>query len=162
MITGCTPLQDLLEFKCSKSITSFHYTFGVPLEESSIIFQDMLRFLWMAQNQERLDLDKSVFSIDPAIVVIDEMWHTFILHTRVYMNFCMANFGTFLHHDPHPKGDSPRRIYDLNETELNDLKESRRKKYACVYDLFGEETFKRWYLHYPTTYSLSRLQKNRK
>ncbi|MYM25498.1 hypothetical protein GTP46_22975 [Duganella sp. FT135W] len=31
---------------------------------------------------------------------IDEVWHTHILFTQDYLNFCMSVFGEFLHHAP--------------------------------------------------------------
>jgi hypothetical protein len=33
-------------------------------------------------------------------VVVDEVWHEFVLHTREYADFCDAAFGRFLHHEP--------------------------------------------------------------
>lgn len=36
----------------------------------------------------------------PPSVDIDEVWHTHILHTKHYAEFCEKVFGTFLHHTP--------------------------------------------------------------
>jgi hypothetical protein len=33
-------------------------------------------------------------------VLVDDMWHKFLLHTRDYAAFCDAAFGRFLHHEP--------------------------------------------------------------
>jgi len=33
-------------------------------------------------------------------VLVDDMWHEFLLHTRDYAAFCDAAFGQFLHHEP--------------------------------------------------------------
>jgi hypothetical protein len=35
----------------------------------------------------------------PIYRIIDEMWHTHILRTRDYADFCAANFGGFIHHE---------------------------------------------------------------
>ena len=32
--------------------------------------------------------------------VVDDLWHEFILFTRIYQEFCQAAFGDFLHHTP--------------------------------------------------------------
>lgn len=32
---------------------------------------------------------------------VDEVWHTFILHTKLYEEYCKKEFGTFIHHNPH-------------------------------------------------------------
>src|SRR5215208_2444034 len=33
-------------------------------------------------------------------VVVDDLWHELVLHTRDYAEFCEAAFGRFLHHTP--------------------------------------------------------------
>lgn len=40
--------------------------------------------------------------------MVDEVWHTHILHTRDYIKFCESEFGEYLHHDP--------KDYSTNET----------------------------------------------
>ncbi|HEY6096080.1 MAG TPA: hypothetical protein VIU93_14110 [Gallionellaceae bacterium] len=32
--------------------------------------------------------------------VVDDLWHEFILFTRLYQNFCQRAFGRYLHHTP--------------------------------------------------------------
>ena len=150
-------LEEVMQFKCKKTIQAFHCTYGISLEESTVIFEDLIRFLWVSRNYKDLNLDHSVHSIDPAIIVIDEMWHTFILHTNEYFEFCAKYFGDYLHHVPTPKDQPSRKIFELNEIELKELEEARRKKYSCIFDFFGETVFKRWYLYYPSEYSSRQL-----
>lgn len=33
---------------------------------------------------------------------VDEYWHRMILHTKWYMEFCLAIFGQYYHHTPEP------------------------------------------------------------
>lgn len=40
-------------------------------------------------------------------VVVDDMWHDLVLHTRDYAAFCQAAFGRFLHHVPESAMSSP-------------------------------------------------------
>ena len=42
---------------------------------------------------------KSEIPLTPTIEV-DEAWHNFILHTKVYQEYCLSNFGQFVHHNP--------------------------------------------------------------
>jgi hypothetical protein len=37
-------------------------------------------------------------------VVVDDLWHELVLHTREYEAFCDRAFGRFLHHEPEPSG----------------------------------------------------------
>lgn len=39
--------------------------------------------------------------------VVDDAWHTFILFTRAYEQFCRQAFGRFLHHTPAEAMSSP-------------------------------------------------------
>jgi len=43
--------------------------------------------------------------------IIDEAWHAHILNTRNYKEFCMREFGYFVHHTP---GDGTRSFYMAN------------------------------------------------
>ncbi|MFG2102513.1 glycine-rich domain-containing protein [Micromonospora echinaurantiaca] len=39
--------------------------------------------------------------------LVDIGWHTFILHTREYADFCQRIAGRFIHHQPEPTPDDP-------------------------------------------------------
>ena len=38
---------------------------------------------------------------------MDNVWHTLILHTRQYIEFCYRYFGRYIHHEPADPGDEP-------------------------------------------------------
>jgi hypothetical protein len=40
-------------------------------------------------------------------VLVDDMWHELVLHTRTYADFCEAAFGHFLHHQPESAMSAP-------------------------------------------------------
>lgn len=31
---------------------------------------------------------------------LDDAWHDFILHTKLYAEYCQKNFNSFIHHNP--------------------------------------------------------------
>ncbi|GIJ79239.1 hypothetical protein SAMN05443287_11083 [Micromonospora phaseoli] len=39
--------------------------------------------------------------------LVDIGWHTFILHTREYADFCQRIAGWFIHHQPEPTSEEP-------------------------------------------------------
>jgi hypothetical protein len=62
-------------------------------EDAEELFKDMLMFLYLCGTNTtdgRYSPPK----------MIDEAWHTFIIFTREYAQFCHENFGHFLHHNP--------------------------------------------------------------
>jgi len=50
-------------------------------------------------------------------LVLDELWHAFILHTRDYFDFSLRYFGDYFHHDIEPLQFE----HQLDEQELNDF-----------------------------------------
>lgn len=57
---------------------------------------------------------------------VDEVWHTFILFTRDYTDFCNEVFGRYIHHQPsvpsQPLGNEPRRLFvDAYRQNFGDL-----------------------------------------
>ena len=44
--------------------------------------------------------------------VVDDLWHEFILFTRIYQGFCRRALGRFLHHTPAEAMPSPTRAQD--------------------------------------------------
>lgn len=70
-----------------------HYAYKkkISLEESSRLHEKLFDFLTRAV--------QSKTSLQPT-VEIDEVWHNFILHTRLYAEFCSRTFNSFIHHNP--------------------------------------------------------------
>lgn len=60
-------------------------------------FREMLRFL-------DLCAESRTGSMSPPKKV-DKAWHTFLLFTRAYEEYCLRRFGAFIHHDPWEGGD---------------------------------------------------------
>lgn len=65
---------------------------GCTKEEADILWLDTKFWLWFCK-----ETDKPVC---PS-AALDEGWHTFILFTRQYQEFCKNILGRFIHHTPH-------------------------------------------------------------
>jgi hypothetical protein len=66
----------------------------LPGDRIPVVFQEVLRFLHLISlSGERLTPSR----------IVDDAWHEFILCTRLYADYCQAQFGRFIHH--HPGGD---------------------------------------------------------
>jgi len=72
-----------------KVVKYFALRTATPLSEATSIFSKLDAFLTNASEA------KQVPSME-----IDEAWHTFILHTREYAEYCISRFGRFIHHVP--------------------------------------------------------------
>ena len=165
-------LEEYLTYDGDLQIRKFMELYRVSYAEAQSIFEDTLRWLWMCavkirEQQLQEEIDFMPFIHNP-IVVIDKMWHTFILFTKDYQDFCQDNFGFFIHHYPSVKPKAQAGHSSLFKVPSKSRKEKapksqvvqmRPKQMMCVYELFGEETLDRWYGIYPKKYSRRRLQK---
>lgn len=123
-------------------IEAFMERYEVSYEEAEDIFKEAKKWLWLASQQ-----DESLF-IDKPLIIIDEMWHNFILHTRQYYDFCINNFKRLIHHSPTPKRE--KKAFDLavskNASEVIKAQEEKvKKQYSLIYDNLGPETLIKWY-----------------
>lgn len=142
-----SPLSEVLKFTHQKVIESFARNHNVSEKKACLLFEDMLRYLWLSKKHE---LDRIHKKDDPALAFqfvmheemrdIDNMWHNFILYTHDYIDFCNHYFGEYLHHIP----DISEQLVSTPEQFENDL----YLYLSYVYDHFGESIVKRWFAPY--------------
>lgn len=104
----------LAEYKNEQVVA--HFCFHHPefsLREGNQLFDDLLSWMWL--NWQRSRMGKKTYLFGP-LLILDEMWHTFILHTRDYVLFSMHYFGEYFHHEVEPVGFE----HILEEEELTD------------------------------------------
>ena len=108
------PLADLLTYKNPRVLEQFSYTHGdYSLIQTEQLFTDLLAWLWL--KNQRTYQQKPTYLFGP-LLLLDQLWHLFILHTRDYIEFSERYFGSYLHHDPEPPGFE----HHLTEEELGE------------------------------------------
>jgi len=123
------------------------YWFNGTEEEAVLIFEDLKRFLWLYAKieQQRLTdpkLGLPDISIATNMEIIDEMWHSFILYTQFYSEFCEEHFGLYLHHPvPMEKFINNTKIHGNDKASEIFISEM----IECVCEEFGEEVAIRWF-----------------
>lgn len=109
-----TSLADVLNYKNVSVVTQFrHYHDHYSKQEVDQLFDDLLAWLWFKSEREKNN--KPTYLFGP-LLILDELWHIFILHTRDYFDFSLRYFGVYLHHEPEPVGFEHR----MSEDELCD------------------------------------------
>lgn len=107
-------LSNLLCYSNPTVITHFCNQYPqYSIRETQELFQDLLA--WFYLKNQRSKKHKSTYLFGP-LLVLDELWHVFILHTRDYYDFSFRYFNEYLHHEPEPIGFE----HVLNEEELSD------------------------------------------
>ncbi|ELR70302.1 hypothetical protein C900_03987 [Fulvivirga imtechensis AK7] len=141
--------QDLIEaLECENEtaiVEGFMERYNVSYEEAVDIFTETKKWLWLASKTSEED---TPLFIDKPLLIIDEMWHTFILHTKQYYKFCLQNFRRFVHHQPTPPREKIKAEKELlkNPTKALQRQEERlSRQYSFIYDHLGPETLLKWY-----------------
>lgn len=105
----------LKHYKNQKVVAYFcHHHPELTLDDGQLLFEDLLSWLWL--NTLRKKQGKNTYLFGP-LLILDELWHAFILHTRDYMDFTMNYFGEYIHHEVEPIGFE----HVIEEDELTDL-----------------------------------------
>lgn len=148
------PLEVVLDYRNDLVIHGFRKRFAIAADEAEKIFVEMLRWLWYTASTEPTDENPEAHAIDEPLLIIDEMWHEFILVTRDYTQFCDRMFGRYIHHAPEP-GGGPKPDGEASsgvKQALAALLARKRAKYEGVYDWLGKDVFITWYQEFPERY----------
>ena len=150
-------LQEIIEYKNEDVLSRFTDLLTVAEEEADDIFTETKKFLF-------LSLQPNIF-IPDELLILDEMWHNFILFTRVYQDFCLSYFGVFLHHIPASKVEKQLQqhayVLDPDHTK-REFERKLSKLIAITYDQLGEDSVIKWFQVYPEKYSIEKIKALRK
>ncbi len=96
-------LSDLLDYKNNRVICYFcHHHPDISTAQAQQLLSDLLAWMWL--NAYRKKNHQKSYFFGP-ILILDSLWHSFILHTTDYCTFCEAFFGQYFHHFIEPIGE---------------------------------------------------------
>lgn len=139
-----TRLEELLKYENEPVLIRFQKKFPVDREEAQDIFRETIKWLYLcrADNPGGVEL-----FINNDMLIIDEMWHNFILFTKDYQEFCSKYFKSYIHH--FPDTSAPQKP---SKKTLAILRAKLKAQMSFIYDHLGEETLLKWYHEYPERY----------
>jgi hypothetical protein len=151
VVRACS-LDQALSYQNRDIIHRFEDDFSVTSEEAHQIFEDTKKLLWLYAHC----YFDGIPGLPPPLIV-DEMWHIFILFSREYCDYCFGNFGGYIHHVPTTRTE--KLLRDAEQERAPQEWEARtrallQKRYDYVYDKLGADVLKRWYLEYPNKYNM--------
>lgn len=152
----CFPTE-LDKYRNDGVVKKFRDKWSVSEQAASDIFEETKKFLFLADHAQRRCI---TFEIDESVLIIDKMWHTFILFTKEYSEFCDAFFGRMLHHIPFCRAHLIEKIRDLSShgISLSEYKRIRlQQQIDIIHETFGIETVRKWYVEFGNSYSLQKL-----
>jgi len=134
-------LEDWLSYCHPGVIRRFCKEHHASQQEGEEVFQEMLKWLYLCSRSFGDGPDGVLCVITPEIEKIDWMWHTFLLFTMDYADFCERYPGFFLHHVP-TEDEEDEEVTAMDEDAVRSELERR---YGFIYDVLGEETLTAWY-----------------
>lgn len=116
-------LSELLAYKNTRLLHYFCYhQRQISLENAQQLLADLMSWLWL--HAWRKSSSRATWFFGP-LLILDELWHAFILHTRDYHDFCLQFFGEYVHHDIEPPGAehaiSPEELADFLSDAIDHL-----------------------------------------
>lgn len=143
-------LAAAMQYENADVTMKFRNRFAVTPEDADDIFAETKRWLWFA-----VATTLDTVAINRAMLMIDEMWHTFITFTTEYTEYCESNFGRYVHHAPTPAAEMEDAVH-LLERDPDAYRVERgsrmRAQFQEIRRLLGEETLKKWQVTYRDKY----------
>jgi hypothetical protein len=145
------PLAQVLAYRNDLVVRRFLKRIDIAPADAELVFVELLRWLWYLASTRVTPENPEAHSIDGPMLIIDEMWHEFIVVTQDYTDFCHSAFGYYIHHAPDRGDDAEGRHFGHGgvTSSLAALLGRKRAKYTAIYDALGREVFVRWYLDFP-------------
>lgn len=147
------PLETVLGYKNEKVIKRFQSMYDLDNGLIHEIFEQVQIFLWIS-NKMKYEKNK-VFTQLKAQVLLDEMWHNFILFTKDYTEYCNKYYGRFCHHDPCIETDQAEQSQYVCSEELKDIM-------YYINDQLGTDIVYKWYIEWSETYTIQYLHQRKK
>jgi hypothetical protein len=132
-------LVDVLAYRHPGVMRRYAKEHDASLAEAEELFREMLKWLYLAYRSTTDAEGSAGCAMTAEIAKIDHMWHSFLLFTHDYADFCLRYFGFFLHHIPQDDAEDERSLdADLVRRQLE-------WQFGLIYDVLGEQTLLAWY-----------------
>lgn len=141
-MTTLTELHTLLNYRHPHVLNRYERDYPLSNLSATQAWTEFLKFVWLARKhqQEKIFYPDDVAlqfhcSIYTEMRDIDNIWHTFLLFTQDYNEFCQRYLnGEFFHHQP----------LELAADKENNVTQLERYL-SYIYDNLGAETLALWF-----------------
>lgn len=144
-------LDKALEYQNDDVVYRFTTLWDVSFAEAQDLFLETKKWLWLCAQSEKQRL-----KITTPMLIIDEMWHNFVLFCREYMEYCQDRFGRYIYHapTPHSEKEEHKKLYKADPISAAEKRMREQiKQLELIYQNLGVETLLKWYREYPERYN---------
>ena len=150
-------LNEILAYRNPTITERFSRKYPELKNQADTLLTELLKFLWLFKkhsvDQRKFPEDKTLqfkFLMHNEMVLMDEMWHEFIIVTKDYTHFCQHYFGEYLHHIPEALQKPEFNPHKNTEHEIAIFEKELQLYLSYVYDHLGEKTMRHWFSVYFT------------
>lgn len=144
-------VEEAIAYQNDDILHRFTKVWDVNFEEAEDLFLEIKKWLWLCSQPKEQGL-----GISTPLLILDEMWHNFILFTAEYTEYCYSHFGRYIHHAPTSQSEIDA-YKEQREIEpavaMGKMMEEQQKQFELIYKKLGVETLFKWYVEYPERYN---------
>lgn len=127
-------INAIMDYKMPQVVARCKKDHDYSDEDMVILEQELKRYLALSVVTTKDDLGTGMYSSD-----VDNLWHSFILFTPEYADFCHTHMGHFIHHMP-----------ETDEIRSPEKQEASRKDFQAFVNnyekTFNQEIHPIWFL----------------
>lgn len=129
-----TSIHNIMAYSMSEIVKRCQKDHNYSDQDMIILEKELKRFLALELIKDTPNLGTGMYSTD-----VDNLWHTFLLFTKEYAEFCQKHFNHFIHHVPE--------IEKVSTSEQIEEVHKDFKAFVKNYEeLFGEEIHPIWFV----------------
>ncbi len=136
--------EEFLLYKNPAILRRYVKDCGVSYKEADSIWVELMKYLYLASYCIHTKANSGLMFFGQVNNKIDEMWHKFLLFTKDYREFCDCYCGVFIDHIPNTNSDESELL--RNPGHYQKFKENLKEYLKLVHEIWGEETFKKWFV----------------
>lgn len=132
-----------MKYIITRAVNFKEFCNSQPSVLMEMMFDDLVVLLKFLHRAQKEGLLSEPFFFTNQIDYLDSIWHHFVLHTRLYHDFCLRELGEYLHHDPMPIA------VDSSEENLKKTEEAIRVQMNLLENSLGQDFVNRIFFLYP-------------
>lgn len=137
-------LDNLLTYKNERIIQRYTQDYPNAALSAQEALAEFLKFVWLCHQHRYDKISKPhetslnfVCTIHVEMTEIDNMWHTFLLFTHDYQEFCRDYLNNdFFHHEP---------LAHIGEIDKDKYAVELENYLSYIYEKLGEATVLKWF-----------------
>lgn len=153
-IKNTDSLESALSYSNPELVYYFANKQSISLSESEELFEELKKWLWLCS---QLDEESDTVFLFKENNILDIYWHTFLLFTEDYLNFCQKYLGGVIYHKPEPLITSisqQARVAKGDKTLIKENLKVLKTSMNEVGRILGNKTLEKWYYTLPLKYKV--------